>query len=153
MTPPGYVDIEYLRMRVKAHDLRDKGYPIMEIASSLGLSMRQAGYYVGLPKPQLPEMGCSQAWTDDAICTAADTELFFPPYRGIKSKNYKERAMKICARCPVIEKCRQTALVNCESFGVWGGEDFSKYMYELDAETGELSVSVRRGDDAIQKVG
>lgn len=152
MTPAGKVDINYLRIRVKAHDLHERGYESLDIASTLGISIRQASHYVNLPKPQLPEMGGVPTWTEDAICTAEDTELFFPPHTGVKAQNYKRQAMKICARCPVRAKCREMALVNCESTGVWGGEDFSKYVYEFDAMTGSLRVSMREGDGSLPKV-
>lgn len=152
MTPANYVDINYLRMRVKAHNLREKGYEIIEIAAALNISKRQAGYYVELTKPQLTEMGGNQSWAEEAVCTAEDTELFFPPYTGVKSQQYKEKAMRLCATCPVIEKCHQSALTNYETYGVWGGEDFSKYVYEFDHITGRINVSVRQGSGSLQKV-
>lgn len=153
MTPTNYVDIDYLRLRVKAHNLREKGYEIMEIAAALNISMRQAGYYIELTKPQLQEMGGDQSWAEDAVCTAEDTEFFFPPFTGVKSQQYKEKAMRLCSTCPVIAKCHQSALTNYETFGVWGGEDFSKYKYEFDHDTGKISVSVRQGSGTLQKVG
>lgn len=56
-------------------------------------------------------------WTEYALCSQTDPELFFPE-RG--NPAYKARA--VCAACPVMMQCRSFAL-NCPEhlYGVWGG--------------------------------
>ncbi|AEK09864.1 WhiB family transcription factor [Mycobacterium phage Keshu] len=61
---------------------------------------------------QIPEH-----WEADALCQQVDPELFFPE-RGQGGNEAK----RICARCPVIEECREKALsFGTELWGVWGG--------------------------------
>ncbi|APD18216.1 WhiB family transcription factor [Mycobacterium phage Hammy] len=56
-------------------------------------------------------------WEADALCAQVDPELFFPN----KGQSTKE-AKRICAACPVLEKCRERALsFDGEVFGIWGG--------------------------------
>lgn len=43
----------------------------------------------------------------------------YGPSREVRAAVAKARA--ICARCPVIEPCLETAMKNNEKFGVWGG--------------------------------
>jgi len=45
-------------------------------------------------------------------------EVFFPlpdDSEGV------ERALKVCERCPIRVRCRQYAISNLETHGVWGG--------------------------------
>ena len=55
-------------------------------------------------------------WHDDAACRNYDGALWFPT-RGQSS----EPAKKICAGCPVREKCLEFAERNLLKHGVWGG--------------------------------
>ena len=55
-------------------------------------------------------------WYDEAACRGLDVELFYAEEPGATSQ-----ALGICASCPVREPCRQTAMAQRESFGVWGG--------------------------------
>jgi WhiB family transcriptional regulator, redox-sensing transcriptional regulator len=86
-------------------------------------------------------------WQDHAACATFPEDLFFPPdlatephqqsREAMHSRRVREtRAKLVCARCPVIEPCREHALELPEEEGVWGG---------LTAEErGELR-RVRRG--------
>ena len=56
-------------------------------------------------------------WTG-ALCAQTDPELFFPDKTNI-SNGYL--AKKICARCPIIDKCFDYAIKDWELTGVWGG--------------------------------
>ena len=56
------------------------------------------------------------AWQDDAACRGTDPELWFPS-RGDSTTQQKA----ICAGCPVRAQCLEHAIVNVESFGIWGG--------------------------------
>ncbi|WP_053801336.1 WhiB family transcriptional regulator [Streptomyces rimosus] len=60
-------------------------------------------------------------WTDEALCRQVDPELWFPE-TGHTSKAAKE----ICARCPVLQSCREWAAQTTAgelsvAQGVWGG--------------------------------
>lgn len=56
-------------------------------------------------------------WTDDALCSQTDPEVFFPEKGGST-----KRAKAVCAACPVAAACLDYALENREAFGVWGGK-------------------------------
>lgn len=63
-------------------------------------------------------------WEQGAACRDADTTLFFGPNRheSRSEREARERVAKqICARCPVIEPCREVSLRQHEIYGVWGG--------------------------------
>lgn len=56
------------------------------------------------------------AWQDYANCRGADADLFFPE-RGASTR----KAKAICAACEVKADCLESAIVNGEKFGIWGG--------------------------------
>lgn len=63
-------------------------------------------------------------WEERGACRGADSSLFFGPNRfePKAERLARESAAKaICARCPVIAPCRESALRTGELFGVWGG--------------------------------
>ncbi len=63
-------------------------------------------------------------WRRDAACRGEDAGLFFAPayFEKRHEKAAREaRAKAICARCPVLDVCREYALRVRESHGVWGG--------------------------------
>lgn len=59
------------------------------------------------------------SWTEQALCAQADPDLFF----GDEAAGWQAHlAKKICADCPVLEKCLDYALKLGEvHFGIWGG--------------------------------
>ncbi|ARQ95494.1 WhiB transcriptional factor [Mycobacterium phage Shandong1] len=58
-----------------------------------------------------------EAWEAAALCTQVDPELFFPG-KGDSAKPAKQ----ICARCPVVDECRERAMsFDGEVWGIWGG--------------------------------
>lgn len=64
-------------------------------------------------------------WQLDGACRDEAEELFFGPAAAREERRAKSRrireAKRVCARCPVWERCRGYALENEEEFGVWGG--------------------------------
>lgn len=62
-------------------------------------------------------------WQYDGLCREVDPEDFFSPEaeRGTPKARREEAAKALCARCPVIEQCREHALTVQEPYGVWGG--------------------------------
>jgi len=55
-------------------------------------------------------------WEDDAACRGGDVELFF----SIEEADQAE-ALEFCEACPVRDRCLETAVLNQEMYGIWGG--------------------------------
>ncbi|HEV7209083.1 MAG TPA: WhiB family transcriptional regulator [Mycobacteriales bacterium] len=77
-------------------------------------------------------------WQLQGACRQADGELFFHPYGEREpSRSRRERdAQAVCARCPVLVRCRAYALAAQEPYGVWGGlteTDRQHILAEVDA--------------------
>lgn len=56
-------------------------------------------------------------WVVDALCAQTDPELFHPDQGSHGSR----AAKKVCAKCPVLQSCRDYALARPELTGIWGG--------------------------------
>ena len=56
------------------------------------------------------------AWQVDALCAQTDPEAFFPEKGGSTRE-----AKKVCLTCEVRDDCLESALMNDERFGIWGG--------------------------------
>lgn len=74
------------------------------------------------------------SWREDAACaTADDPSLWFvgaaedtPAGRPIGQtselrRRQQQEAVAVCASCPVVDACRDHALVRNEQYGIWGG--------------------------------
>lgn len=62
------------------------------------------------------------SWADAGAC-ADLPDLFYnsdDDPKGLRRRK-EESAKRICQRCPVLETCREYAMVNGELYGVWGG--------------------------------
>ncbi len=55
-------------------------------------------------------------WEERAACRGADVDLFFSA-----SERDQQQALAYCAVCEVRQECLETAVVNGEAFGIWGG--------------------------------
>lgn len=73
--------------------------------------------YQGRPVVDFRPQGEHQ-WTQDAACAEDGVGPMFPHEADAQGIEY---AKSICARCPVVGTCLETALENNERFGVWGG--------------------------------
>jgi WhiB family redox-sensing transcriptional regulator len=62
-------------------------------------------------------------WQLRAACRGQDSAVFFHSRdeRACHRKEREARAMQMCARCPVIDRCREHALSVEETSGIWGG--------------------------------
>lgn len=71
-----------------------------------------------LANPRLDE-----TWMDEAACSDADPELFFPlvSHRRGGTSRVTKRAKAICSRCPVAGACLRYAIEADVRFGIWGG--------------------------------
>ena len=65
-----------------------------------------------LLEPEGEELG----WQDRALCAQTDPEAFFPEKGGSTRE-----AKKVCLTCEVRDDCLESALMNDERFGIWGG--------------------------------
>ncbi len=59
-------------------------------------------------------------WMEQAACTKANPDLFFP--EPSPPKAHVEAAKAVCRACPVQSQCLEFALVNHENVGIWGGK-------------------------------
>ena len=59
-------------------------------------------------------------WRARAACSGYPNTLFFPVSDDADDANV-ERAMAVCAVCPVIEDCLEYALETNQRAGIWGG--------------------------------
>lgn len=62
-------------------------------------------------------------WKRDGYCRSYEwPELWFPEGRGAGRRRQEDTAVEHCRlRCPVVDRCRQYALENKETWGVWAG--------------------------------
>lgn len=72
-----------------------------------------------LPKPLVDLW----QWQNSGACRDLPSEMFFHPdgERGPSRRNRENKALAVCATCPVIQQCRNQALVIQEPYGIWGG--------------------------------
>jgi WhiB family redox-sensing transcriptional regulator len=84
------------------------------------IALGRRNYAVDVPAPHTPEPIDSYDpisrldWQARAACRGMGSDLLFPT-----SGNALGLATRICARCPVLEECRTTALDDPSLFGVW----------------------------------
>jgi WhiB family redox-sensing transcriptional regulator len=69
-----------------------------------------------------------------------DSSVFFTPdhERGAIRTSREQRAKAVCARCPVLDQCREHALRAREPYGVWGGMT----EHERKVELRDIAVEV-----------
>ena len=66
-------------------------------------------------------------WFEQARCRGMKMNVFFPEsFVGVSNANIYDDAVKVCALCPVADKCLAYAM-ECETndirrYGVWGGK-------------------------------
>lgn len=63
----------------------------------------------------------SSRWRELAACADEDPELFFPTGSSGPAQRQEQQAKAVCARCPVLARCRQDALESRDVHGVRGG--------------------------------
>jgi WhiB family redox-sensing transcriptional regulator len=60
-------------------------------------------------------------WRFRAECRTEEPELFFPVGTSGPALDQTARATAVCRRCPVMNPCRDWALMTGQATGVWGG--------------------------------
>ena len=66
----------------------------------------------------------SGSWQDNAGCRGPESDQFFPPIKGERRQEKRDRevrAKNICAHCVVFGQCLDYALSVREVHGIWGG--------------------------------
>ncbi len=62
------------------------------------------------------------AWQLAGVCRQGDPERFFlESERGHTREVLVAEAKAVCARCPVLQSCREHGLSTAEPYGIWGG--------------------------------
>lgn len=62
----------------------------------------------------------NDSWKERGLCrNYGFPDLWFPEGRGLLRGQLEAEAVAVCRRCPMLERCRQYALENKETFGVW----------------------------------
>lgn len=63
------------------------------------------------------------AWMDAAACRTSTVDLWYDPEteRAEARQERIDAARAICDGCPVRAECLETAIVNLEPYGIWGG--------------------------------
>lgn len=76
-----------------------------------------------IPTTVPPPTAEDRRWQLSGACRHADPELFFHPdaERGAARRRRDAAALRVCAGCPVLHRCRDHALEQHEAGGVWGG--------------------------------
>ncbi|MGF0313474.1 WhiB family transcriptional regulator [Rhodococcus sp. IEGM1428] len=86
--------------------------------------LRRFEVRTAFPPLQLPRPQCDEwEWQVRGACRAMPVGMFFPPteLRGYSRSILEKDAKRVCAQCPVIERCLQHALESNEPYGIWGG--------------------------------
>lgn len=76
-----------------------------------------------------------EAWQERAACRGPQSVVFFPPHhveRKDERVSRERRAKAICAGCPVMEPCRDYALMIREPHGIWGGLNEAERRLRLE---------------------
>jgi hypothetical protein len=70
------------------------------------------------------EIRVKELYTDEAKCRQIGDHIFFEDITD-STYHFSIQAKKICAACPLIEKCRDYALQN-RVLGIWGGTSYAQ---------------------------
>jgi WhiB family transcriptional regulator, redox-sensing transcriptional regulator len=60
-------------------------------------------------------------WMEQGACRGMDGAIFFPERGDVKG--HGAIAKRVCAICPVRQRCLDFALARHERHGIWGGAD------------------------------
>ncbi|MGW7537793.1 WhiB family transcriptional regulator [Amycolatopsis sp. NPDC054798] len=67
----------------------------------------------------LVEPALDTTWMLNGACADSDPDLHFPVGEGPANAAQIAEAKAVCARCPVLEKCREYGMT--QPYGIWGG--------------------------------
>ena len=85
---------------------------------------------------------------DEGLCRDQDPKLWFPSGSGSKRKH--DKGIRICLRCPVMDRCRQYAIEN-EAYGTWGGlDEIDRELYR--AENGLPLLMTRKDRSKVARL-
>ena len=90
-------------------------------------------------------------WLEHAQCNSSEEDL--SPLFFSNDVNDIVKAKRICAECPVIGPCLQSALERQEPWGVWGGQlFFDGSILTIKRRRGRPSKKAPHGDVAFPDV-
>lgn len=134
----GQREAQRLRLRVAAHKMADRGVALEDIAGVLKVHVRTVNRYLAMPRPAEYELAFPTRPSDlvvlqrDGLCRNYPQIDWFTD-----SKAEQEDAKAVCARCPVLQLCRQYGVSDeGPEWGVWGG---------LTREARQQELARRRG--------
>ena len=62
----------------------------------------------------------TDSWRAVARCRGLDSCLFYP--YDEEDGDDARVARQVCAECPVVDECLESAIENREEYGIWGGK-------------------------------
>lgn len=85
-------------------------------------------------------------WYDQARCRGMKTSIFFPETTvGVSTAGIYDEGIKVCALCPVIDKCLAYAMKfetnDIRRYGVWGGKTPREREYYKHGGTGRTRLN------------
>ena len=98
----------------------------------------------------IPIRSTSSHWEAEAACansTAETAALFFSDDLAEISS-----AKRVCATCPVMANCLETALDRDEQWGVWGGQLFIAGKIVMNKRRRGRPPKVARAEDQLLQV-
>jgi WhiB family redox-sensing transcriptional regulator len=109
----------------------------------------------GNPSPPPPSRASagpgSLTWMDQAGCRDADRDLFFPRRHDVNRR--AQRALVLCAACPVRSRCLDHALSAPERYGIWGGTTARERGWDATGKRTAASPRPTPGDVTAQRPG
>ena len=90
-------------------------------------------------------------WRDGAPCGEVDPEIFFD--LATEDPGIAKMAKDLCHGCPIRRTCLDTAMLNKEEYGIWGGMDAQErrshwYLWNR-VKGGKGAVRALRDDEGI----
>jgi WhiB family redox-sensing transcriptional regulator len=94
-------------------------------------------------------------WQLQGACRQADPAKFFHPdsERSRARRHRVGNAKLVCARYPVMQRCRDHALAIPERYGVWGGMSEDERAARRQDVTPHRRREVRRRRDTVPRAG
>lgn len=89
------------------------------------------------------------SWMEQGVCQNRDEDgkIFFP-----EAGNNANMAKKMCARCPVREKCLDWSIETRQMYGIWGGVSEKKRRQMMHLRYGRAPYYVTLEEDDDQDV-
>jgi len=103
--------------------------------------------------------GMPEPWEDEAACQDTDLDIWFGTEdeargrRAFRTKEQTDQAKAICARCPVLDSCRQWAMQTGFPFGIVGMMSEAERKRLLDKDEAAWQKFWKEQDRATGRTG